>query len=105
MTNRCLPISIFEYTAWKFAIPLAVPKGSRNKLSDAFLQALADDFEAHGKGVVEKVRTEPAGLSQDSRQRHAEANGVEDVGPPLRAADLSDDELAAIIGRAKLTVE
>jgi hypothetical protein len=22
------------------------------------LQALADDFEAHGKGVVEKVRTE-----------------------------------------------
>jgi hypothetical protein len=31
------------------------PKGSCNKLSDAFLQALADDFEAHGKGVVEKV--------------------------------------------------
>jgi hypothetical protein len=38
--------------------PAGRPKGSRNKLSDAFLQALADDFEAHGKGVVEKVRTE-----------------------------------------------
>ena len=36
----------------------ATPRGSRNKLSDAFLQALADDFEAHGKGVVEKVRTD-----------------------------------------------
>jgi hypothetical protein len=29
---------------------------------------------------------------------------VEDVGPPRRAADLSDDELAAIIAGAKLTV-
>jgi hypothetical protein len=34
------------------------PKGSRNKLSEIFLKALADDFEAHGKGVVEKVRAE-----------------------------------------------
>ena len=66
----------------------------RNKLSDAFLQALADDFEAHGKRVVEKVRAfgtasgianfarldrypygTPAGLSQNSRWRHAEADG------------------------------
>jgi hypothetical protein len=29
---------------------------------------------------------------------------VEDVGPPCRAADLSDDEFAAIVARAKLTV-
>ena len=29
---------------------------------------------------------------------------VEDVCPPLRAADLSDDELAAIVAGAKLTV-
>jgi hypothetical protein len=29
---------------------------------------------------------------------------VEDVCPPRRAADLSDDELAAIIAGAKLTV-
>ena len=28
--------------------PTGRPKGSRNKLSDAFLQALANDFEAHG---------------------------------------------------------
>jgi hypothetical protein len=31
-------------------------------------------------------------------------NEVEDVDPPRGAADLSDDELAAIEGRAKLTV-
>jgi hypothetical protein len=29
---------------------------------------------------------------------------VEDVGPVLSAADLSDDELAAIAARAKLTI-
>ena len=43
--------------AWRSS-PAGRPKGSRNKLSDAFLQALADDFEAHGKWVVERVRTE-----------------------------------------------
>ena len=32
------------------------PKGSRNKLSEAFLKALADDFEEHGPDTVEKLR-------------------------------------------------
>ena len=34
------------------------PKGSRNKLSDAFLKALADDFEKHGTDVIEQLRKE-----------------------------------------------
>ena len=37
--------------------PRGRPKGSRNKLSESFLQALADDFEQHGREVVETVRT------------------------------------------------
>ena len=32
------------------------PKGSRNKLSEAFLAALYKDFKAHGAGVIEQVR-------------------------------------------------
>jgi hypothetical protein len=32
--------------------------GARDRLSAAFLTTLADDFDAHGKEVVEKVRTE-----------------------------------------------
>ena len=32
------------------------PKGSRSKLSEAFLKALADDFEKNGMDTVEKVR-------------------------------------------------
>lgn len=38
--------------------PNGRPKGARNKLSDAFIQALSDDFEEHGVATVEKVREE-----------------------------------------------
>ena len=88
----------------RFAIPLVVPKAHANKLSDAFLQALADDFEAHGKGVVEKVRTErPQDYLKIVASVMPKLMEVEDVAPPRRAADLSDDELAAIIAGPKLT--
>lgn len=31
-------------------------KGSRNKLSEAFLRVLADDFEANGMAAIEQLR-------------------------------------------------
>lgn len=34
------------------------PKGSRNRLGEAFVLALANDFDAHGIAAIEKVRTE-----------------------------------------------
>jgi len=34
------------------------PKGSRNKLGEAFIQAMYEDFEAHGADVIDKVRLE-----------------------------------------------
>lgn len=38
--------------------PNGRPKGSRNRLGEAFLQALASDFDQHGVDAIEKVRTE-----------------------------------------------
>lgn len=38
--------------------PAGRPKGSRNKLGEAFIQALHADFEAHGEKVIEAVRKE-----------------------------------------------
>ena len=38
--------------------PAGKPKGSRNKLGEAFIQALYEDFTEHGTGVIEKVRTD-----------------------------------------------
>ena len=37
--------------------PLGRPKGSRNKLSEAFLGKLAADFAEHGPEVIAQVRT------------------------------------------------
>lgn len=34
------------------------PKGSRNKLGEAFISALADDFDQHGPEVIAQVRLE-----------------------------------------------
>jgi hypothetical protein len=34
------------------------PKGSRNKLGEAFITALHDDFQEHGVAVIAKVRDE-----------------------------------------------
>jgi hypothetical protein len=36
--------------------PYDRPKGSRNKLSEEFIQALAADFEEHGRAVIRQVR-------------------------------------------------
>jgi len=38
--------------------PAGRPKGSRNKLGEAFIQAMYDDFTEHGADVIDKVRLE-----------------------------------------------
>ena len=38
--------------------PGGLSKGCRHKLTDAFLRALARDFEAHGEAVIQRVREE-----------------------------------------------
>ncbi len=41
--------------------PAGRPKGSRHKLSEDFIKALAEDFEAHGKDAIVKVREDRPG--------------------------------------------
>lgn len=38
--------------------PAGRPKGSRNKLGEAFVEAMHSDFMEHGQAVVRQVRTE-----------------------------------------------
>ncbi|WP_165923488.1 hypothetical protein [Bosea sp. BK604] len=38
--------------------PTTRPKGSRNRLGQAFVQALQDDFQEHGPQVIETIRSE-----------------------------------------------
>src|SRR5262245_62682006 len=38
--------------------PAGWPKGNRNKISEKLLEALAIDFDAHGREVIQKVRAD-----------------------------------------------
>ena len=41
--------------------PAGRPLGSKNRVAEDFVKALADDFAEHGKAVIEKVRLEKPG--------------------------------------------
>ena len=84
---------------------------SGRKGYETFLKALADDFEVHGKEVVEKVRMEsPHDYLKLVAAVMPKRMEIEDVAPPLRRAmDMTDDELAQIAlrgpSRPKLVVD
>ena len=44
---------------------LGRPKGSRQKLANDFVQALAEDFDKHGKAAISTVREEDPGKYLD----------------------------------------
>jgi hypothetical protein len=72
------------------------PKGSRNKLAESFLKAMADDFAEHGAITIELVRLrDPACyLKLIGSLIHRELIMHHDLSPPIDHNDLSDDELA-----------
>jgi hypothetical protein len=84
------------------ANPAGRSKGSRNRLSGAFLTALADDFEQHGIEAIRITRIESPDIycrlvaSLMPREFTLEDN---------RLGELSDDELDAVIAytRHRLT--
>src|SRR5829696_3444891 len=46
--------------------PGGLSKGSRRKLTDAFIRALARDWKAHGQAVIQRVREDnPAAYFKD----------------------------------------
>jgi hypothetical protein len=80
--------------------PNGRPKGSRNKLSEAFLQALAEDFETHGKDSVVKVRTErPNEYLRIVAVALPKRMELEDATPQKPVREMTDDELHAILWR------
>lgn len=74
------------------------PKGSRNKLGEAFIQALHDSFQLHGVETIEQVRTErpheylKVVASLLPKQVEIKENAFDGV---------SDEELAALVAAAR----
>lgn len=78
--------------------PAGRPKGARNKLGEAFVQALHDSFQLHGPETIETVRTErpheylkvvASLLPKQIEVKEAAFDGV------------SDEELAALVAAAR----
>jgi hypothetical protein len=78
--------------------PAGRPKGSRNKLGEAFVQALHDSFQQHGPETIETVRLErpheylkvvASLLPKQIEVKEAAFDGV------------SDEELSALVAAAR----
>jgi hypothetical protein len=72
--------------------PTGRPKGSRNRLSEAFLAALADDFLQNGEDVIQKVRE-----TRPHDYLRVIAATLPKQAPAKPVEELTDAELTAII--------
>src|SRR6185312_2833005 len=81
--------------------PTGRPRGSRSKISEAFIAALNEDFAQHGVAVIERVRTEkPAEYlkivaSLVPRDINLNPPGIE---------DMTDDELHESLEQVRTVV-
>jgi hypothetical protein len=78
----------------------AKQKGARDRMSTAFLNALADDFEAHGKDVVATVREE----DPSTYVRFVASLLPKQVEITHPLDELSDEDLAYLIATLKKRV-
>ena len=73
-------------------------RGSRNRLNERFLDALCEDFDAHGVGVIETVRrTNPAVYLRVVARLVPAHVLVQET----RLETLTDDELAAYLAAVR----
>lgn len=73
------------------------PKGSRNKLGEAFIQAMHEDFLEHGKDVIETVRLE----KPDQYLKVVASILPKELNIKTDAFDnITDEQLAAIVAAA-----
>lgn len=81
----------FKWQKGVSANPAGRPRGARNKLGEAFIQALADDFDEHGIAAIQVVRAE----KPDQYLKVIASLLPKDVNLNLtnNLGELSDDEL------------
>ena len=76
--------------------PAGRPKGARNKLSENFLSALADDFDTYGRDIIAKVReTRPNEYLRVVAATLPKRHETESADRPLER--MTDEELTRII--------
>lgn len=78
------------------------PKGSRNKLGEAFLEALYADFQEHGPAVIARVRNE----KPDQYLKVIASILPKDINLNVNPiGEMTDDELIERIRKLDATIE
>src|SRR5580700_2301367 len=78
-------------------------KGSRNKLTERFLNTIADDFAEHGAEAIARVRTDDPAMylklvgSLVPRELIMQREGS----PAINSAEITDEELVEVIERRR----
>lgn len=78
--------------------PAGRPKGSRNRLSERFIEALHDDFMTNGQAAIETVRTE---RPQDYLKIIASIVPKEFTVKDQSLDEMSDDELIELLAAVR----
>ena len=78
--------------------PEGRPKGSRNKLGEDFIKALADNFAEHGRDAIERMREDRPGDYIRMIASLMPKEATQNVDP---FADVTDEQLAEYIRELK----
>lgn len=84
----------FKWKPGQSGNPSGRKRGSRNKLGEAFIEALCDDFDQYGVQAIQKVREEDTAAYL---RVIAKVVPQEVLIRDARVDDLSDDELTAYL--------
>lgn len=80
-------------------------KGARNKLTETFIETIKEDFEAHGKAALEKLRESDPAMYLKMIAVLLPKSLIKDMEENVDYSDITQEELVEIIEKRQRTKE